>query len=183
MSEITGGRARLITALIGDVAPATDSLVKSLAESVQNRREHEHPTHEDWFCVNQVSWAGERVAFLIRRLLDSEAELARARAELAEIKRPAPDGLTYFELRRGAEDDPTPLVLDQYAQLADATEHGLDDYHDEFGHADQLTWHPESDEDDAVIHLYATTDGEEVETEWHVVTRTVKASYDPDEEG
>lgn len=175
MTEITGGRARLITALIGDVEPATDSLVKSLAESVQKRRDHEHPKHEDFFCLNQVSWAGERVGYLIRRLLDAEAEIAELRAKLA-------GALTYFELRRGTPDDLAPLVLGQYTSMADATEHGLDAYGDEFGHADRLTWYP-GDDTETVHHLYATTDGDEVQTEWHVVTRTIDASYDPDAEG
>lgn len=84
MNEIAGVRARIITALIGDVAPATDGLVKSLAESVQKRREHDHPKYEDFFCFNQVSWAGERTAYLIRRLLDSEAEVVRLRDALAD---------------------------------------------------------------------------------------------------
>ena len=90
MTEITGARASTIVALIGDVAPATDSLVKSLAESVQKRREHDHPNHEDFFCFNQVAWAGERTAYLIRRLLDAEAEVVQLRTALAEAtKTPA----------------------------------------------------------------------------------------------
>ena len=87
MTELTGGRADLITALIGDVPPATDRLVKQLAETVQGRRDHEHPNHEDFYCFNQVSWAGERVAYVLRRLLDAEAEVVRLRAELAEERK------------------------------------------------------------------------------------------------
>lgn len=87
MTEITGVRADIITALIGDGEPASDSLIKSLADSVRDRREHQHPTWEDLFCSNLTAWAGERMAPVLRRLLAAEAEVARLSAELTEERK------------------------------------------------------------------------------------------------
>jgi hypothetical protein len=76
-----------IRAQLGDVKPATNDLIVSLAESVQDRRTHEHPTgNEDWFCNNLSGWAGDRTAVVLRRLLDAEAELDRLRAELETLR-------------------------------------------------------------------------------------------------
>lgn len=59
--------------LLGDVQPASDSLLLSLAESVRDRREHEHPQWEDIYCGNLAGYLGERMAPVLRRLLDAEA--------------------------------------------------------------------------------------------------------------
>jgi hypothetical protein len=70
-----------IRALIGDVPAATSSLIAELAQSIADRRSHDHPTgHEDWFCANLSGWAGDRMAVVLRRLIDAEAELDRARS-------------------------------------------------------------------------------------------------------
>jgi hypothetical protein len=74
-----GARAK-VAELIGDAKSATDRLVEQLAESVRDRREHEHPTWEDLFCLNLVSWAGERMGPVLRRLLDAEARVAELEA-------------------------------------------------------------------------------------------------------
>ncbi|MFJ4678992.1 hypothetical protein [Kitasatospora sp. NPDC088783] len=83
---LTASRATAVTELIGDIAPATDSLLQQLAESVRGRREHQHPVHEDWYCFNQASWAGERIGFVIRRLLDAESEAGRLHRCLADLR-------------------------------------------------------------------------------------------------
>jgi hypothetical protein len=70
-----------ITALIGDAKPAQTKLLVRLAESVQMRREHAHPKWEDLFCMNLISWAGERMGPVLRRLVDAEARVARIEAE------------------------------------------------------------------------------------------------------
>ncbi|SCD41320.1 hypothetical protein GA0115251_106953 [Streptomyces sp. TverLS-915] len=72
-----------IAAQLGDAKPATDKVLTSLAASVADRRAHEHPTWEDLYCLNLVSWAGERMAPVLRRLLDAEAEVTRLRAALS----------------------------------------------------------------------------------------------------
>ncbi|MFI2632573.1 hypothetical protein ACH5A2_19575 [Streptomyces collinus] len=74
-AQVHGAHAK-VAELIGDAKPATDRLVEQLAESVRDRREHEHPTWEDLFCLNLVSWAGERMGPVLRRLLDAEARIA-----------------------------------------------------------------------------------------------------------
>lgn len=80
---LTDDHAALIRELIGDAEPATDSLIKSLAVSFRDRVDHEHPKYEDLFCVNQACWSGERMAYVLRRLVDAEVEVARLREELA----------------------------------------------------------------------------------------------------
>ncbi|MFD3749701.1 hypothetical protein ACFWVT_05450 [Streptomyces cyaneofuscatus] len=62
-----------LAALIGDVEPATDGLLLSFAKAVRDRREHEHPKWEDLYCMNLSSYMGERIAPVLRRLLDAEA--------------------------------------------------------------------------------------------------------------
>ncbi|MFD5002165.1 hypothetical protein ACFWMV_04585 [Streptomyces mutabilis] len=71
-----------IAELIGDAKPATARLVEQLAKSVRDRREHEHPTWEDLYCLNLVSWMGERMAPVLRRLLDAEDRIDRRRVRL-----------------------------------------------------------------------------------------------------
>lgn len=71
-----------ITALIGDAKPARDGLLVQLAESVRDRREHDHSTQrEDWYCMNLTSFMGERMGSVLRRLLDAEARVAELEAE------------------------------------------------------------------------------------------------------
>ncbi|MEW2351487.1 SPOR domain-containing protein [Streptomyces sp. NPDC006684] len=69
-----------IAAQLGDAKPATDKVLTSLAASVADRRAHEHPAWEDLYCLNLVSWAGERMAPVLRRLLDAEARVAELEA-------------------------------------------------------------------------------------------------------
>ncbi|MEV7112393.1 hypothetical protein [Streptomyces anulatus] len=71
---------------IGDVQPATDALIGSFAESVANVRNHEHPSWEDLYCMNLTSYMGERMAPVLKRLLDTETENARLRARVAELE-------------------------------------------------------------------------------------------------
>jgi hypothetical protein len=90
--------------------------------------------------------------------------------------------VTFYELRQGAADDPHPLVLGRYLDFTDATAHGIDALTARFGHADRLAWYP-ADDTETRHDLYATDLGDEVQTEWHVVTGEISASYDPDAEG
>ncbi|MGW0780404.1 hypothetical protein [Streptomyces sp. NPDC002913] len=79
-----------IAAQIGDAKPATDALIGSFAESVANVRTHEHPSWEDLYCMNLTSYMGERMAPVLKRLLDTETENARLRAQVAELKASSP---------------------------------------------------------------------------------------------
>jgi chaperonin cofactor prefoldin len=73
-ATMTAEQRAAIAELIGDAKPATAGLLEQLAQSVRDRREHEHPTWEDLYCLNLVSWAGERLGPVLRRVLDAEAD-------------------------------------------------------------------------------------------------------------
>ncbi|WP_019547625.1 MULTISPECIES: hypothetical protein [Streptomycetaceae] len=73
-----------LTEQLGNTSPATDSLLDAFAESITNMREHDHSTQrEDWHCLNLAAYMGERMAPVLRRLLDAEAEVELLRGELA----------------------------------------------------------------------------------------------------
>lgn len=95
MSEtpMTPEQRAQIAELIGDAKPATDRLLGQLAGSVRDRREHEHPTWEDLYCFNLVSWAGERMAPVLRRLLDAEARLAELKTAPTTVYRASHDSI------------------------------------------------------------------------------------------
>jgi hypothetical protein len=87
---LTTGQIDKARELIGDVRRAEPSLVVELAQSVNDRRTHDHPTiNEDWFCNNLSGWAGDKAAVVLQRLLDAETALAAVTAErdaaLAEV--------------------------------------------------------------------------------------------------
>lgn len=75
-------RAALLEQL-GDAQPATDGLLESFGKSIADRSEHSHPKWEDLFCMNLLSYMGERAAPVLRRLLDAEAHAQELRAERA----------------------------------------------------------------------------------------------------
>ncbi|MFJ2249400.1 hypothetical protein ACIQGT_40230 [Streptomyces sp. NPDC093108] len=75
MTALTPEQRKAIAHQLGDARPATDGLLGSLAESVANVRTHDHPKWEDLYCMNLSSYMGERMAPVLRRLLDTEAEL------------------------------------------------------------------------------------------------------------
>lgn len=77
-----GSNHTKVAELIGDAKPASDGLLLQLGESVRDRREHEHPKWEDLFCLNLVSFMGERMGTVLRRLLDAEARVSDLEAEL-----------------------------------------------------------------------------------------------------
>ncbi|MET9707878.1 hypothetical protein [Streptomyces griseus] len=85
-TPMTREQRKAIAVQIGDVQPATDGLIGSLAESVANVRNHEHPSWEDLYCMNLTSYMGERMAPALKRLLDAETENARLRARVAELE-------------------------------------------------------------------------------------------------
>lgn len=64
--------------LIGDAArPAPADFLLRLGHTVKDCRTHDHGTGEDIFCGNLAGWMGERMALVMRRLLDAEAELEK----------------------------------------------------------------------------------------------------------
>ncbi|MET8291493.1 hypothetical protein ABZV80_40925 [Streptomyces sp. NPDC005132] len=72
-----------LAALLGNAKTARDSLVQQLARTVRDCAEHDHTTQrEDLYCLNLISFMGERMAPVLRRLLDAEAEAERLNASL-----------------------------------------------------------------------------------------------------
>lgn len=58
--------------------PATDMLIADLATCVKNVREHRHPERgEDLYCLNLISYMGERMAAVLKRLADEQAEVRK----------------------------------------------------------------------------------------------------------
>jgi hypothetical protein len=76
---LTSDQRAKIAELIGDAQPATSALLVSFGESVRDRRDHEHPQWEDFYCLNLSSYMGERMAPVLRRLLDAESRAERYR--------------------------------------------------------------------------------------------------------
>ncbi|WP_433855106.1 hypothetical protein [Streptomyces kronopolitis] len=69
-----------IAELIGDIQPAGPDFLLRLGHTVKDCRTHDHGQKvgpEDLFCGNLQGWMGERMALVMRRLLDAEAELAK----------------------------------------------------------------------------------------------------------
>ncbi|KOT47127.1 MULTISPECIES: hypothetical protein [Streptomyces] len=64
--------------LIGDTTrSAGPDFLLRLGHTVKDCRTHDHGASEDLFCGNLHGWMGERMALVVRRLLDAEAELEK----------------------------------------------------------------------------------------------------------
>ncbi|MFB7461220.1 hypothetical protein [Streptomyces sp. NPDC056188] len=85
-NALTPEQRAKIAEQLGDAKPASPGLIVSFGESVRNCREHDHPTWEDLYCLNLVSYMGERMGPVLRRLLDAEAETEGLRARVAELE-------------------------------------------------------------------------------------------------
>ncbi|WP_326768588.1 hypothetical protein OG978_32355 [Streptomyces sp. NBC_01591] len=77
-APMTPEQREAIAKQLGDVKPAMDGLLVSVAESVANVRDHDHPKWEDLYCMNLSSYMGERMAPVLRRLLNAEARVERS---------------------------------------------------------------------------------------------------------
>ncbi|CAM5683699.1 MULTISPECIES: hypothetical protein [Streptomyces] len=78
-SPLSPEQRAALAAHLADAKPARADLVVSLGGSANNVREHEHPPWEDLYCLNLLSYMGERMAPVLRRLLDAESEAERYR--------------------------------------------------------------------------------------------------------
>ncbi|MFM9602730.1 hypothetical protein [Streptomyces turgidiscabies] len=81
--RLTAEQRAKIAEQLGDAKPAAPGLLVAFGESVRNRREHAHPTWEDLYCQNLSSYMGERMAPVLRRLIDAEAQVAELEAGIA----------------------------------------------------------------------------------------------------
>lgn len=102
-AELSPEQCTALDEQLGDAKPATTGLIVSFGQSIANRRNHEHPTWEDLYCMNLSSYMGERMAPVLRRLLDVEAEAAQLRARLAEFERSVDEHPIAFALTPKAE--------------------------------------------------------------------------------
>jgi hypothetical protein len=110
---------------------------------------------------------------LVERDLD-EQDIAEIRSLLDAVSPP-----TLYELRHGMTDDSELVAI--YTNKVAALRHGDHGHQLKFGIADDLTWHLESPAEDSPLRLYATdVDGEETETDWHIVSVTIPATYVPE---
>ncbi|MEU7317454.1 hypothetical protein [Streptomyces sp. NPDC007083] len=80
-TPMTPEQRATLTNQVGSGAPAATALVFTLAEAVRDRREHQHEPRDDRYCANLTAWLGERMAPVLRRLAEAEAEAERLRAE------------------------------------------------------------------------------------------------------
>ncbi|MFD9763234.1 hypothetical protein ACFWXI_06780 [[Kitasatospora] papulosa] len=106
---------KAITVQIGDVQPATDALIGTFAESVASVRNHEHPSWEDLYCMNLTSYMGERMAPVLKRLLNTETENAQLRVRIDEVESRPRRFSPLDEAVQGIETAIAPLTGDQRA--------------------------------------------------------------------
>ncbi|MFH9014009.1 hypothetical protein ACH4C6_21840 [Streptomyces sp. NPDC017943] len=122
-ADLTAEQRAAIAELIGDARPATARLVQHMAQAVHDRATHEHPAWEDLYCLNLVSWLGERMAPVLRRLVDAEARVAELETDLAAKARDAEAAVKGWErarerlaeYERPADEDPIRYTLTEHA--------------------------------------------------------------------
>lgn len=60
------------TAAKSEVRPATDLVIAQIHATIAEVARHDHD-REDWFCLNQYTWMGERMKFVLARLAQEQA--------------------------------------------------------------------------------------------------------------
>lgn len=84
--------------LIGDAGAASDLLIIQLAECTVEREGHKHPIEgrgPDLYCLNLTSYMGHKMPFVLRRLVDAEAEIEQLKARYDAL---ADEATGYLEL-------------------------------------------------------------------------------------
>lgn len=191
-TALTDEQRAAIAALIGDAKPATPGLVQHMAKAVHDRAAHEHPTWEDLYCLNLVSWLGERMAPVLRRLLDAETQVAgllaerhstnESLSEVAEALRVQRDRIAELEAVPTtvyrAEHPDSGIVLETYSDLGQARLHcEASAGRDSDLSAATLSWI--DDEEDGVYELVAELARDtEVVTGYIVTEVAVASEYD-----
>ncbi|MHC5259864.1 hypothetical protein ACYSUO_18460 [Streptomyces sp. UC4497] len=151
-----------LAAFLGDAKPVRDDLLVSLAEATQKVREHEHPTWEDLYCLNLVSYMGERMAPVLRRLLDAEARVTELEAAPTTVYR--------------AEHPDSGITLGTYSNRQAARQHCETVLRREIGDEVFLGWVPDDGSELAAEELCI---GEDVVCSGYFVTPLEIASeYD-----
>jgi hypothetical protein len=129
---LTGEQRTTIAEQLADARPARDGLVVQIAEAVRDVREHEHPRWEDLYCLNLLSFMGERMGPVLRRLLDAEARVAELEAERHTTNEALSDAVEALRANRDRIADlETRLVTIRTEAIAD-----VGDWLDENGQKD-----------------------------------------------
>jgi|GEM_PF-3894147 len=204
LERLTPQERELILGLIGDAKPAASSLLLSFGESVRDRREHDHPKWEDFYCLNLSSYMGERTGPVLRRLVDVEAQNEQLRALVAELKseRDADHKAWQHDLKAArdereataariaeleaaattnyrAEHPDSGIVLGTYSKSDAAREHCEDLERRSWPTGTTLAFDWLEDEDDGVAELVVTAGQNEESVTGYVVTELEVASeYD-----
>lgn len=80
-------RVRVAADLPSDQEPIGDELLAQVVNAMRQVREHDHSRQrEDWFCLNLISWAGNTVPSLAKRVLDAERQRDEALATVAQLR-------------------------------------------------------------------------------------------------
>ncbi|AQS70890.1 hypothetical protein [Streptomyces pactum] len=88
---------------LASAKPASTELVAGLAKTVRDVRDHQHPAWEDLYCLNLLSYMGERMGPVLRRLLDAEARVAELEAAPRTVYRASHDSIPMGLYRTAAE--------------------------------------------------------------------------------
>jgi hypothetical protein len=86
--------------------PATDLLLADLANVITQIREHEQPRGEDFYCLNLTTYMGERMAAVLKRLTDDQAQVRSWKdrhTALAEEAAGYLDRIAELEAEQGGE--------------------------------------------------------------------------------
>lgn len=182
---LTAKQRTTIAEQLGDVRPATPGLLVAFGESVRNRREHAHPTWEDLYCMNLSSYMGERMAPVLRRLLDLEDEVE-------QLRTPSPDRLTRTfaptQVLREEDRAEVPaltiyrvfwdtLPLGQYTREAEARKHCEAHARRDLPTA-VFDWI--EDEEDGIAELVAAIGQDERSTGYVVDALEIASEYNPE---
>ncbi|WP_425832633.1 hypothetical protein [Streptomyces fractus] len=154
---------RDLAAFLGDARPVRDDLLATLAEATQKVREHEHPTWEDLYCLNLVSYMGERMAPVLRRLRDAEARVSELEAVAATVYR--------------AEHPDSGITLGTYTTAAAAREHCESLLRRELPTV-SLDWIQDDEDEGSVAELVAAIGEDERPTGYVVTPVEVASEYD-----
>ncbi|MFF5980892.1 hypothetical protein ACFY78_18805 [Streptomyces olindensis] len=157
-----------IAELIGEAKPATTSLVQHMAKAVHDRATHEHPTWEDLYCLNLVSWLGERMAPVLRRLLEAEARIAELETAPTTLYR--------------AEHPDSGITLGHYGTPAAARAHCEATERRSWPTGTTLSFDWIEDEDDGVAELVVTAGQNEESVTGYIVTALdIPSEYDAEQ--
>ena len=102
---------------LGDQPPATDLLLGRLVDTVVDCRDHEHPDEgsgPDLYCLNLMSFMGDRMAAVLRRIADEQSEVFKERQRATALAE-------QFE----READALMRERDRYQEIADELAHAL----------------------------------------------------------